>query len=187
MEPDPIPTLSGRSADKCQAHGHGRSRSAPPAAAPAQSRDGLAGHPLAGTALPFQGRLESMTVAGGWFGRVARVAADALPQAAQLGSQCGELLTHQLIPLTQQQEILPLQTQYRCNRESGCRQGLGRLKAISRSSHQLNGYNPPQLERSLRLGYHKVKHSDLIDQWYNPLLTPDLPSYCQSPGTHVRL
>jgi hypothetical protein len=29
----------------------------------------------------------------------------------------------------------------RCNRESGCRQGLGRLKAISRSSHPLNGYN----------------------------------------------
>ena len=49
-----------------------------------------------------------MAVTGGWFGRVARVAADALPQAVQLSSQGGELLTHLLILLTQHQEILPL-------------------------------------------------------------------------------
>ncbi len=64
--------------------------------------------PLAATAFPFQGRLESLAVAGGWLGRVARIAADALSQAGQLGSQCGELLTHLLIPLTQHLEILPL-------------------------------------------------------------------------------
>jgi hypothetical protein len=57
--------------------------------------------PLAATAFPFQGRIESLAVAGGWFGRVARIAADALSQAGQLGSQCGELLTHLLILLTQ--------------------------------------------------------------------------------------
>jgi hypothetical protein len=64
--------------------------------------------PLAANAFAFQGRLESLAVAGGWFGRVARVAADALPKAGQLGSQCGELLTHLLIFLPQHQELLPL-------------------------------------------------------------------------------
>lgn len=39
----------------------------------------------------------------------------------------------------------------RCNRESGCRQGLGRLKAISRSSHPLNGYGYLGLPRRSRL------------------------------------
>jgi hypothetical protein len=37
--------------DKYQAHGRGRTRSASPAAAPAQSRDGLAGHPACGHCL----------------------------------------------------------------------------------------------------------------------------------------
>ena len=46
--------------------------------------------PLAATAFALQGRLESLAVAGGWFGRVA---ADAFPKVGQLGSQCGELLT----------------------------------------------------------------------------------------------
>jgi len=52
--------------------------------------------------------LESLADAGGWLGRVARIAADAPSQAGQLGSQCGELLTHLLIPLMQDLEILPL-------------------------------------------------------------------------------
>lgn len=38
-------------------------------------------------------------------------------------------------------EVIPCSLLLRCNRESGCRQGLGRLKAISRSSHPLNGYD----------------------------------------------
>jgi hypothetical protein len=64
--------------------------------------------PLAATAFAFQRRLESLAVTGGWFGRVARVASDALPQAGQLGSQGGELLTHLLILLTQQPYLFPL-------------------------------------------------------------------------------
>jgi hypothetical protein len=69
--------------------------------------------PLAATAFARDARFESLAVAGGWFGRVARVAADALPQAGQLCSQCGELLTHLLIPLTQHLEILPLRKDQR--------------------------------------------------------------------------
>jgi hypothetical protein len=80
------------------------------AAAPAKSLDGLAAPPLA-TACAIQRRLESLAVTGGWFvRRVARVAADAHPQAGQLGSQDGELLTHQPIPLTQHPYLFPLRT-----------------------------------------------------------------------------
>jgi hypothetical protein len=57
--------------------------------------------PLAATAFSWNARFEALAVAGGWFGRVARIAADALPQAGQLGSQGGELLTHLCILLTQ--------------------------------------------------------------------------------------
>lgn len=56
-EPDPFPTVGDRSADKDQAHGHGRSRSAPPAAAPALNRDALAGHPLRPLPLRYKGGL----------------------------------------------------------------------------------------------------------------------------------
>jgi hypothetical protein len=48
-------------------------------------------------------------VAEAWrLGRLARVAADALPQAGQFGRQGGELLSHLFILLTQHQELLPL-------------------------------------------------------------------------------
>jgi hypothetical protein len=79
----PLMAVDGPSADKCQAHGHGRYRSDQPAGAPAQILDG---HPACGQAFESQGRLESLTVAGGWFERVARVAANAIPQASQLSS-----------------------------------------------------------------------------------------------------
>ena len=61
--------------------------------------------PLAATAFALQGRLESLAIAGGWFGRVAT---DAHPQAGQLGSQCGELLPTLRILLTRHKEILTL-------------------------------------------------------------------------------
>lgn len=61
--------------------------------------------PYAATAFALQGRLESLAVARGWFGRVA---ADAFPQAGQLSSQCGELLTYLRILLTPHMDILPL-------------------------------------------------------------------------------
>jgi hypothetical protein len=49
-----------------------------------------------------------LAVAGGWFRRGARVAADALRQAGQLGGQGGELLTHLLILLTQRPYLFPI-------------------------------------------------------------------------------
>jgi hypothetical protein len=64
--------------------------------------------PVAATAFAFQGRLESLAVTGGWFGRIARVAAHALPQAGQFGRQGGELLAHLFILLTHHQELIPL-------------------------------------------------------------------------------
>ena len=47
--------------------------------------------PLAATAFARDAHFAALAVAGGWFGRVTRIAAGALPQAGQLGSQGGEL------------------------------------------------------------------------------------------------
>jgi len=69
--------------------------------------------PLAVTAFAWCARIEALAVAGGWFGRVTRTAADALPQAGQLGSQCGELLTHLFILLTQHPNLLLLRKHQR--------------------------------------------------------------------------
>ena len=68
---------------------------------------------LAATAFARDARFEALAVAGGWFGRVTRIAADALPQAGQLGSQGGELLTHLFILLTQHPNLLLLRKDQR--------------------------------------------------------------------------
>ena len=68
---------------------------------------------LAATAFARDARIEALAVSGGWFGRVTRIAADALPQAGQLGSQGGELLTHLFILLTQHPNLLLLRKDQR--------------------------------------------------------------------------
>jgi hypothetical protein len=62
---------------------------------------------LATTAHAPLRRLEPWAIAGGWFGRVARAAADPLPQLSQLSGQGGELAAQLLDLLLLGQDELP--------------------------------------------------------------------------------
>ncbi len=69
--------------------------------------------PLAATVFSRNACFEALALAGGGLGRVARIAADVLPQAGQLGSQGGELSMHQLILLTQHPNLFLLRKDQR--------------------------------------------------------------------------
>lgn len=66
-------------------------------------------------------------------------------------------------------------------------QFLINLSDLSHNPPSSNSYQKQITDQGLRLGNYKVKHLDLINQWSNPCLTIDLPSYRQAPGTHVGL
>jgi hypothetical protein len=124
---------------------------------------------LAATVLAPLRRLKPRAVTGGRLGRVARAAADPLPQAGQFGRQGGELRTELLVLLSESLNLLLLSEDQRsdagwccqpirfwdpgrsvlitgglclrCNQESSCRQGFSRAEVRGEPSRPLNGYN----------------------------------------------
>ena len=76
---------------------------------------------FAATALTPLRWLKPRAVAGGWFGEVARAAADPLPQAGQLAGQGGELAAELIVLLPENLNLLLLSEDQRP--EAGwCRQ-----------------------------------------------------------------
>ena len=112
--PPPGSTVDCRFGDPCLAHDHGTPPNVPLAGTPVRLRKALAGHSVCGPHLcAFQGRLVSLWVTGTCFGCLARLAADAFPQAGQLGSQGCALPKLLFVLSTQDPDLLLLRQEQR--------------------------------------------------------------------------
>ena len=83
--------------------------------------------PLAATAFARDAHFAALAVAGGWFGRVTRIAANALPQAGQLGSQGGELAAELIVLLPENINHLLLSEGQRSDADWCCQLAVNHL------------------------------------------------------------
>ena len=77
--------------------------------------------PFAATASAAFGRLKTLAVTGGWFGRVARRSADPLAQAGEFRRQGGELRSELIVLLAQHLNLLLLMQDQRAGTGRPCK------------------------------------------------------------------